>query len=283
MGLNAQAAGEPRTLRIDLEFDGTEFEGWQRQPAARTVQSEVEAALERVLGSPHAVIGCGRTDAGVHASQMVASTRTTHTMGAPELARALDAVLPDDVGVHSVRDAPSAFHAQRDAAWKWYRYRILVSRRKHPLERRRTWRVGDAPSLEALAAAARPLTGRHDFISFANRGSTPGRTTVRTVHALAWSREGPHLTLDVVGDGFLYKMVRTIVATCLQAAREADPEAAIRAVRDARDRSAAGSVAPAAGLTLMAVVMRGEEAPPWVPENLRPRVDSGTPTMGGTS
>lgn len=277
-------APDTRTLRIDLEFDGGAFEGWQRQSSARTVQGEVERGLERVLGRPHRVIGCGRTDAGVHARAMVASTRTSHGMDSSELERALDAVLPEDIGVLAVRDAPASFHAQRDAVWKWYRYRVLVARRKRPLERRRVWRLGTVPALEKLEAAARPLVGRHDFASFANRGSTPGRSTVRTLHAAHWSRDGAELVFDALGDGFLYKMVRTIVATTLQAAQTDDPAAAVAAVRDACDRSAAGSVAPAAGLTLMAVAMRGEADPQGVPDFLRRRVDSGTPSsMGGTT
>jgi tRNA pseudouridine38-40 synthase len=263
-----------RTLRLELSFDGTDFEGWQRQPDARTVQGEVERALAAVLGTPHTVIGCGRTDAGVHARHHVASTRTAHAMRASELARALDAVLPEDIGVRAVRDAPPAFHAQRDAAWKWYRYRILVSARKRPLERRTVWRLPRLPALEALQAAAGPLQGRHDFRSFANLGSTPGHT-VRTLHAVDWRQEDGAACLDVVGDGFLYKMVRTIVGTLREAARGPDPEAAVRAIRDARDRRAAGTVAPARGLCLEAVAIRGERPPAWIPGFLLERVDSG--------
>ena len=262
-----------RTLRLDLQFDGTAFEGWQRQATGRTVQGEVEAALARVLGREHGVVGCGRTDAGVHAEQLVASFRTDHRMPAEELERALDAVLPEDVGVLALREAESAFHAQRDAVWKWYRYRILASRRKRPLRRLRTWRLARVPALDALAAGAAALEGRHDFVSFANTGSSPGRSTVRSIHHLRWSRAGDELHLDAVGDGFLYKMVRTLVGTLLEAAESPDPAAAVRRMLAARDRRAAGAAAPACGLTLMAVAVRGEAAPATVPESLHPPVD----------
>lgn len=263
-----------RTLSLEIEFDGTDFEGWQRQSEGRTVQAEVEAALERILGTHHAVVGCGRTDAGVHARMMVASFRTDHAMPSDKLARALDAVLPADVGVLAARDEDPAFHARRDALWKWYRYRILVSRRKRPLSRREVLRMAVAPEVAALAAAAAPLVGRHDFRSFANSGSSPGRTTVRTLHTLSWSREGALLRLDAVGDGFLYKMVRTLVGTMLRAAAGPDPGAETARVLAAHAREAAGAALPATGLTLMAVGLRGRPAPGWVPERLLQGVES---------
>ena len=249
-----------RVLRLDLTFDGTEFEGWQRQERGRSVQAEVEAALERVLGVPHAVVGCGRTDAGVHARRLVASTRTASALPAARLARALDAVLPRDVGVLAVHDAPPGFHALRDARWKWYRYAVLVAPGRRPLLEARTWRRAGAPDLAALAAAASALVGRHDFASFANSGS-PRRGTVRTLFSAAWSRRGRGLFFDVVGDGFLYRMVRTLVGTQWAAAREADPAAAVRAVLAARDRRRAGAAAPARGLTLIDVGYGGDPLP----------------------
>ena len=267
---------DTRTLRVDFQFDGTRFEGWQRQPQARTVQGEVEAALTQILQAPHSVIGCGRTDAGVHAEQLVASFRTTSTMPAEDLERGLDAVLPEDVGVLSLRDVDHAFHAQRDAVWKWYRYRILTTRRKQPLRRQRTWRMARELPWDGLVAGAAVLEGRHDFASFANTGSAPG-STVRTVHRLRWSAEGDELRLDAVGDGFLYKMVRTVVGTLIQAAVAPDPAHVVRTILDARDRGAAGAVAPACGLTLMAVALRGEPPPVSVPESLQPYVDLADP------
>lgn len=271
-----------RIICLELEFDGTDFEGWQRQATGRTVQGTVEQALARILGSAHSVVGCGRTDAGVHARGMIASFRTCHGMSTGELARALDAVLPPDVGVLAAEDAPAGFHARRDALWKWYRYRLLVSRGKRPLRRHGAWRVPAVPPVEALEAASIPLLGRHDFRSFGNLGSSPG-STVRRLHVLRWSARADLLRLDVVGDGFLYKMVRTLVGTLLEAARGPDPAGAVRRILDARDRRAAGPVAPPNGLCLMAVGLRGRPAPSRVPALLVPRVDSGSPSPRGGS
>jgi tRNA pseudouridine38-40 synthase len=262
-------------MHLTLEYDGAGFEGWQRQGSARTVQGVVEEALARVLGSAHAVVGAGRTDAGAHARAMAASFRTSSALPTPELERALDAVLPPDVGVRSLREAPEGFHARRDARWKWYRYRIVASRRKRPLLEARATRLRAVPPLAALEAAADPLRGRHDFRSFANAGSPRERFT-RTLHAIRWSRRGDVLRLDVLGDGFLYKMVRTLVGTMIRAARTADPAGSVRRALEARDRRAAGAAVPARGLTLMAVGFPGDPAPSDVPFSLRRAVESAT-------
>jgi tRNA pseudouridine38-40 synthase len=255
-----RGATDERTLRIDLTYDGAAFAGWQRQAAARTVQAELEAALTKVLGAPHVVVGAGRTDAGVHARRAVASVRTHHAIEASRLARALEALLPRDLGVRSVREAPTGFHALRDARWKWYRYVLVVAPGRRPLEERDAWRVARPPALAHLEAAAAPLLGTHDFAAFANAGS-PRKDTVRTLTVARWSRAGRRLRFDVVGDGFLYKMVRTLVGTMLAAAREPDPRAALTRVLEARDRRVAAAPAPAHGLTLMDVGYGTREIP----------------------
>ncbi len=249
-----------RTLRLELEFDGAGFAGWQRQVGERSVQAEVETALERVLGAAHRVVGAGRTDAGVHARRMVASTRTLSTLPAARLAKALDALLPRDVGVLRVREAPDGFHALRQARWKWYRYALLEASTRRPLEEARAWRRSRLPALPALEAATAPLLGRHDFAAFASAGS-PRLSTVRTLFVARWVRRGRRLCFDVVGDGFLYKMVRTLVGTLLRDSARADAGAAIRSVLESRDRRAAGACVPAHGLTLMDVGY-GRRPPP---------------------
>lgn len=249
-----------RVLRLELTFDGSGFVGWQRQKAGRTVQAAVEDALARVTGLPHSVVGCGRTDAGVHARRYVASTRSASALPAPRLGRALDALLPSDVGLLRLAEAAPGFHALRDAEWKWYRYRLHLARTKRPLVDGRSWRRPSLPALKALSAAAAALEGRHDFASFGNAGS-PRAGTVRTLHRVRWSRRGGRLLFDVVGDGFLYKMVRTLVGTQLAAACDPDPGATVAGILAARDRRRAGAAVPARGLMLMDVGYGGD-APP---------------------
>lgn len=276
----AEHEGQERMLRLELEFDGTAFSGWQRQSDRRTVQGEVEAALARILGGPHPIVGAGRTDAGAHARRMVVSCPTRHAMPAPQLARALDAVLPEDIGVRAVLDAPPGFHARRDALWKWYRYRILRSAGRRPLERRTTWHLRARLDFGALEAGARVLEGCHDFAAFSNAGS-PRRTTVRTLQAVRWSRPTEELlVLDVVGNGFLYKMVRNIVGTLVGVARGPEAgraEAVVRAVLEGGVRTEAGAAAPAAGLTLMQVGFQSEDLAACLPPFLLRAVESRSP------
>lgn len=268
-----------RTLRLDLEFDGEAFAGWQRQGDRRTVQEEVERALERLLLVPTPVVGAGRTDAGVHARGMVASFRTASRMTAADLLRALDGLLPRDVGVLAVREAQDDFHARRDARWKWYRYTLLPSRRRRVHERRTSWRIPEPLDVPTLAAGLAPVAGRHDFARFEKRGS-PRRTTVRTISGAVLSEERGLLHLDFVGNGFLYGMVRLLVGTIVDAGRRPDatPAAAAARMRALLSGDAGGArvgaSAPAHGLSLMAVGFAGDEPPPFVGPSPPPDLES---------
>jgi tRNA pseudouridine38-40 synthase len=273
--------GEPeaphRTLRLDLEYEGTAFHGWQRQDDERTVQAAVEQALSRVFGHAVAVAGAGRTDAGAHAAAMTASCVTSSTLAPEVVARALEAHLPEDVGVLSVRDAPTGFHARRDARWKWYRYAVLRSRERRVAWRRTAWRVGARLDLAAMEAATRLLVGRHDFASFQSAGS-PRRSTVRTLAGLAWSEEGPLLHLDAVADGFLYGMVRALVGTLVEVGRGRRDAASVAGLLASRDRTRAGPAAPAHGLTLVRVGYGGDPPPGFVD----PALSAGLGSTGRT-
>jgi tRNA pseudouridine38-40 synthase len=267
------AAPTPRTVRLDLEYDGERFSGWQRQPGERTVQGEVEDALARVLGERVAVVAAGRTDAGVHARAMPTSFRTTRTMSAAVLRRALDAVLPEDVGVLAVTDAPADFHALRDARWKWYRYTILRSRDRRVFLRRSAWRLGAALDLAALRTASAALVGRHDLAAFQSSGS-PRKGTVRTIGGFSWSEEGERLHADVVADGFLYGMVRALVGTLVECGRGVRDPASIPSLLASKDRRRAGPAAPAHGLCLVAVGYAGDPVPAFVDRLLAAGLES---------
>lgn len=276
LGARAERERPRRTVRLDVEYDGAGFSGWQRQAEDRTVQAVIEEALARVLAVPTRLAGAGRTDAGVHALCMTASFDTDRPLPARDLHRALDAVLPEDVGVLDVRDEAPGFHALRDARWKWYRYAWLRSRYRRVHERRTSWLVPARLDVDAMRAAASALLGRRDFASFQSSGS-PRRTTVRTVAGLELAEDGEALRLDVLADGFLYGMVRAIAGTLTEVGRGARRVEDLPAVLAARSRAAAGPAAPAHGLTLVRVGYRGDELPPFVASSLRTALESRQP------
>lgn len=262
-----------RTFRVDLEYDGEAFCGWQRQAADRTVQATLEEALSRLVGAPVAVVGAGRTDAGVHALATVASFSAATALDAATIARALDATLPEDVGVRGVSERPG-FHALRDARWKWYRYTWLRSPTRRVHERRTAWRVAVPLDVAAMRAAAAELRGRHDFAAFQSSGS-PRRSTVRTLVGVRLLEDGARLALDLVGDGFLYGMVRAIAGTLSEVGRGARRADATAALLASRDRRLAGPAAPAHGLALVAVGYADDEPPTFVDPSLAAGLESG--------
>jgi tRNA pseudouridine38-40 synthase len=265
-------ATEARSFRLDLEYDGEGFCGWQRQASDRTVQGVIESALARLVGAPTSVVGAGRTDAGVHALHAVASFAAATRLSPEAIARALDALLPEDVGVLAVSEQ-AGFHALRDARWKWYRYTWLRSRFRRVHERRTAWRVGASLNVAAMADAAAMLRGRHDFAAFQSSGS-PRSSTVRTLGGIRLEDDAPFLRLDVVADGFLYGMVRAISGTLGEIGRGVRPASSMADLLASRDRTCAGSSAPAHGLTLVAVGFSGDEAPPFVDRSLRGDLES---------
>lgn len=243
-------------FRLTLEYDGTEFSGWQVQPSAqahRTLQGTLEGALEGITGQRVRVIASGRTDAGVHAEGQVAHVEIETELGADDLRRALCGVLPADVAVLSVDVAPALFHARRDATMKRYRYRVWNGEHASPLRRRRAAWFRRALDLDPMRRAARDLAGEHDFASFQAAGSTV-RTTVRTlskVEVRGETRGEISLTFD--GSGFLRHMVRNLVGTLLEVGSGRRTSDSMPGLLAARDRRLAGPTAPAAGLSLICV------------------------------
>ena len=234
-----------------LAYDGTRFEGWQRQSRSRTVQGELEAALQKITGRKVKIIGAGRTDSGVHAESQVAHAAVRTRLSPAVLQRALNAVLPPDILIRSIRTAPSAFHARYDARSKHYRYTIW----NHPLrplfERDRAHHVPDRLNLRAMRRAARALPGKRDFAAFGSP-SRPRQSTVRNLHRLSLRRQGPKILIDAEGNGFLYHMVRRIAGLLIQVGKGRwPPEAAGALLRGESERVA--PTAPARGLCLVKV------------------------------
>ena len=234
--------------KLVVEYDGTDFAGWQAQPDARTVQGELKRALTTVLREDVRVTGAGRTDAGVHAAGQVASLSCETDVAA--VLRSVNAVLPDDVVVRSAQPAPEGFDARRHAIRRHYRYRL--HRGPTALERRFCWALDRFPDTERMAAAASRLEGRRDFVSFAS-GIEPDDSTECILERAAVVPHGSFADVEVTANRFLRKMVRTIVGTLLEVGWGNRPPEWIDDVIEARDRRAAGPVVPPTGLVLVAV------------------------------
>lgn len=245
-----------RILRLTLQYDGTDYVGWQRQATGVSIQGLLEDALQPIEGSQVTVHGAGRTDAGVHALGQVASVRLTASIDPPTLARALNAVLPLDVRVAGVEVMPDGFHARFSATGKVYDYRIVNGPFASPFVRRYVWHVIPALDRGAMAAAAGGLLGEHDFAAFQAAGSEV-HTTVRTVRSVDWSGTGgpaDPLVLRIAGDGFLRHMVRIVAGTLVEVGLGRRTPADVAGMLAGRDRARAGATAPASGLLLREVL-----------------------------
>jgi tRNA pseudouridine38-40 synthase len=268
----------PRRIKLLLEYDGTDFNGWQlqsgREPGdgavhtARSVQGAVESALEKVTRSPIRIAGASRTDAGVHARGQVASFLLPDEalIATGDLCQALNSNMDKDVVALKAEEMNMHFHAQRDALGKVYTY-ALVSRRERPAILRRTdWHVRFALDLDAMRLAARTLIGVHDFTSFATRlketqaqRAEEGKNaleTVREIRDISLTRDPDYpgrIIMSIEGSGFLYQMVRTIAGSLVDVGRGFRPPEWMAEVLSARDRRKAGPTAPPHGLCLEVV------------------------------
>ena len=237
-----------------LEYDGTDFLGFQRQAAGRTVQGEVEAALGRIGWTGRTIWGAGRTDAGVHASGQVIAFDMEWGHGAGALQRALNANLPDDVAAREAAECDERFHPRYSARGRRYRYTLYNQPVRSPLAARYAWQVWPGLDVAALQAASAHLLGQHDFASF---GADPdgGTNTVRTVEVAGWQpAPGGWLTFDIAAEAFLQRMVRSIVGALRLVGGGGLSVGDFAALVQQPDRSQCPPAAPPQGLCLVEVL-----------------------------
>lgn len=246
---------ERRRYRGIVAYDGTDYHGWQRQRELLTVQELLEAALDRATATVVTVHGSGRTDSGVHADGQSFAFDSETALPVEGILHRTRHLLPHDVRLVALERAADDFDPQRHAVGKHYRYTLLCSPRPSPAWERTCHRVEDELDLPAMQAAAAVLVGRHDFRSFRTDPGPARRDqdTVRTIHSLTVTPSAELLLVDVVGEGFLYMMVRNLVAALLAVGRGAWDDERVAQVLAARDRSLVPPPAPPQGLCLREV------------------------------
>ncbi len=243
---------EMRRIRLVIEYDGTNYVGWQVQPNGLAIQQVLQRELLKITGERIALHASGRTDSGVHALCQVAHFDTGARMPADKFAIALNTGLPSDIRVRWSEEAPPAFHARFSAMKKQYRYTLQLGPHARVLTRNIALHVHGPLHLSKMEYAAAAVVGEHDFRAFKAAGSAV-ENTVRTIYASNWSREGEYLYYDVMGSGFLYNMVRILVGTMLDIGKGFLKETAMETALLSGLREDAGATAPAHGLALMRV------------------------------
>ena len=242
-------------ILMTVQYDGTDYNGWQRQSnTPNTIQEILEAALTQRLGAHHPLTAAGRTDAGVHALAMPCAFRC-HTLNIPpeRLPLALNSILPPDIRVTGARLAADGFDPILSAVSKTYRYQIDNSQVPNVFARRYAWHIHRLLDVPVMGAGAAHFVGTHDFKAFAAAGGS-AKTSIRTIFALDIERHGGTVTLSVTGNGFLYNMVRIITGTLAEVGLGKKGPWDIPAIIESLDRKKAGQTAPASGLTLVEVV-----------------------------
>lgn len=245
----------PVNIKLLLEYDGTHFYGWQKQPGLRTVQGVLENAVFKCSGKQTGIIGAGRTDTGVHARGQVANFKTSARLSPSEWVRALNHALPGDLAVLSARKVSSGFHSRYSATGKTYRYEVLNRQEPMAIGKAFVWEFYQPLNIRAMKAAARLITGRHDFSSFQvdRRGKLKkggSGNAVCTLREVRISAKGKRLTFTFTGNRFLQQMVRSIVGTLIEVGRGKIKPGEISEILKKKDRRFAGPTVPARGLCL---------------------------------
>ena len=255
-----------KNVLLTIEYDGSGFSGWQRQPEKRTVQGVIEGVLSDLLGSDIRISGVSRTDAGVHAMDQKAAFSADINIPVENLARVMNGRLQgrpearaenDDIRIVAAEEIRDAKDIRGLVKGKTYRYSVRNAGYMPVFKRNYRYLVKDPLDLERMNEAAGYIIGTHDFRCFQAAGAEPGRTTVRTVTDLTVSRDGEDVFIDITGDGFLYNMVRIITGTLVEVGLGKREPSDMKRILESGDRKEAGHTAPPQGLALMRVYMDG--------------------------
>ena len=239
-----------RRIKLTIAYDGSDYHGWQIQLGQKTIQAELAEAIEKLVGFSVNVTGASRTDAGVSALRQMAQIQLDSPIPTENLAKAITDRLPDDIAVVEAVEVSSDFDVIADVKNKLYRYSICTAKVRPVLEIKHCWHLPAALDIDAMNKAAAELIGKKDFKSFASAADTR-ENSVRTIFRCDVTAENDFVYVDVEGDGFLYNMVRNIVGSLIEVGIGRWKPEKIKQVLKAKDRTAAGPIAPAAGLCLM--------------------------------
>jgi tRNA pseudouridine38-40 synthase len=239
-----------RNVKLEIEYDGTDFHGWQMQPKLRTVQGEIQEKLSTILGEEVKLIGAGRTDVGVHALGQVANFKTDNRLDGESILRGLNGLLADDVVIKKAQEVDPDFHSRYSATSRLYKYRVY--RGRTALLRRYVWEVPYSLNLDEIRKATGEIQGEHDFSSFCVAESAKENNVCGVTDA-TWEQSGDELIFRIEANRFLHSMVRSLVGTLVELGRGYFSVADFVNIMKTKDRRKAGPTAPARGLHLVEV------------------------------
>ena len=239
-----------RNIKLEIEYDGTDFYGWQIQPKLRTVQGEIQEKLEIISGHKINLIGAGRTDVGVHALEQVANFKTTSELDKSAIINGLNGFLPDDIVIKKTEEVDLNFNSRYNAKSRLYKYRIHLGRTA--ILRNYVWEVLYSLNLENIFEATKKIEGEHDFSSFCVVESTKDNNVCHVFY-VNWEKSGDELIFKIEADRFLHTMVRSLVGTLVEVGRGYFSVSDFVNIMEAKDRKKAGPTAPACGLYLAEV------------------------------
>lgn len=241
-----------RNIKLIIEYDGTNYNGWQTQKNKTTIQETIEEALKKVMNEDIELIGASRTDSGVHAAGQVANFKTSSSIKTERIPMALNSMLPKDIAIKHAEEVRDDFHARFNSKGKLYKYAILNDNTPSPLNRNYSYFYPNKLDINAMNEACKYFIGEHDFSAFKATGGS-AKTSIRTIYECKFVKEDNILEFYISGDGFLYNMVRIIVGTLIEVGSYKIMPRDIIKIIESKDRKKSGKTVPAHGLCLMEI------------------------------